>query len=62
MEIKVRFTELSSDTTLLQADVFAVQDPNDAFFRSETRATIFDRRPYQKLLNEVRDRLDNSSK
>jgi hypothetical protein len=62
MEIKVRFTELTSTDMLLQADVYTVQDPNDPSFRSENRVAIFDRRPYQKMLDKVRDRLEKSSK
>jgi hypothetical protein len=60
MQIKVRFTTLSPGDMLLQADVYAVQDPNDAFFRNESKARMMDRRPYQKLLNEVRDRLEKA--
>ena len=58
MQIKVRFTALTPEDMLLQADVYAVQDPRDPFYRSESKARMMDRRPYQKLLNEVRDRLE----
>jgi len=58
MEIKVRFTDLGDNTMLLQADVYSVQDPNDKFFRSETRVAMLDRHPYQEMLNKVRDRLE----
>ncbi len=58
MQIKVQFTALTPEDTLLQADVYAVQDPSDPFYRTENKARMLDRRPYQKMLNEVRDRLE----
>jgi hypothetical protein len=58
MQVKVRFTDLGDNTMLLQADVYSVQDPKDAFFRSETRVAMVDRHPYQEMLNQVRDRLE----
>jgi len=42
---------------LLQADAYAVQNSNDPFFQTESRNILLNRRPYQKLLNEVARRL-----
>jgi hypothetical protein len=42
---------------LLQADAFAVQNSDDEFFRTERRNILLNRRPYQKLLDEVARRM-----
>ncbi len=60
MEVKVRLQELTSDTTLLRADVYVVQDPTNPSFRSERRIMSLSHRPYQKLLEDVQHRLETT--
>jgi len=57
MEIKVRFQSLPEETYLLRADVYAVQDANNTSFREEKRLMMFSSKEYQKLLDEVAQRL-----
>jgi len=57
MRVKVRLSEMLDDNCLLQADAYAVQNSDDPFFQTESRNILLNRRPYQKLLNEVAKRL-----
>ena len=57
MRVKVALSESLNGGHLLQADAYAVQNSDDPFFQSESRNILLSRRPYQKLLDEVADRL-----
>jgi hypothetical protein len=57
MRVKVRFSEMPEGNYLLQADAYAVQNSDDPFFQTESRNILLNRRPYQKLLDEVANRL-----
>ncbi len=57
MRVKLNLSELLEGNRLLQADAFAVQNSNDPFFQTESRNILLNRRPYQKLLDEVARRL-----
>ena len=57
MRVKVRLSQMLDGSQLLQADAFAVQNSDDPFFQSENRNILLNRRPYQKLLDEVAKRL-----
>lgn len=57
MRVKVQFNQLNQTATLLQADAYAVQNAGDSFFESDSRNLILNRRPYQKLLDQVQKRL-----
>ena len=57
MRVRVGFTSLAGGSYRLQADASAVQDASDPFFADESRAMMLNRRPYQKLLDEVAVRL-----
>ena len=57
MRVKVRLSSMLDGAQLLQADAFAVQNSDDEFFRTERRNIVLNRRPYQKLLDEVAKRL-----
>ena len=57
MRVKVRLSEMADGSHLLQFDAFAVQNSEDPFFQTGSRNVLLDRRPYQKLLNEVPNRL-----
>jgi hypothetical protein len=57
MRVKVQLTRLAGDARLLQADAYAVQNSEDAFFQTESRNILLNRHPYQKLLDEVAKRL-----
>ena len=57
MRVKVRLSEAPNGGHLLQADAYAVENSTDPFFRTESRNMLLNRRPYQKLLNEVASRL-----
>ena len=57
MRVKVRLSETLNGSYLLQADAYAVQNSDDPFFRTESRNILLNRRPYQKLLDEIARRL-----
>ena len=57
MRVKIQLSEMTDGSHLLQADAYAVQNSDDAFFRTENRNILLSRRPYQRLLNEVAKRL-----
>ena len=61
MQIKVRLQSQPEQTYLLRADVYSVQDANDASFREETRLIMFSSKTYQKMLDDVAYRLKFSS-
>jgi len=57
MRVKVGMTSTVDGSVLLAADVFAVQNSDDPFFRTESRVVMANHRPYQKLLDQVAKRL-----
>ena len=57
MRVKVRLSQMLDGVQLLEADAFAVQNSDDEFFRTERRNILLNRRPYQKLLDEVASRM-----
>ena len=57
MRVKVRLSRMLDGAQFLQADAFAVQNSDDEFFRTESRNILLNRRPYQKLLDEVARRM-----
>jgi hypothetical protein len=57
MRVKVLVSELANGGYLLQANAYAVQNSDDAFFRTESRTMLLNREPYQKLLDETARRL-----
>lgn len=57
IQVKARLQSLPEQTYLLRADVYSVQDPNDSSFREEKRLMMFSSRGYQKLLDDVANRL-----
>ena len=57
MRVKVRLSRMLDGAQLLEADAFAVQNSDDEFFRTESRNILLNRRPYQKLLDEVARRM-----
>ncbi len=57
MRVKVRLRPQPDGSHLLIADAYAVQNASDPFFQTESRNVILNRRPYQRLLNEVAARL-----
>ena len=57
MLLKVEIHEVPGGAYLLQADAYAVQNSNDPFFHTDSRNILLNRRPYQKLLDEVAKRL-----
>jgi hypothetical protein len=56
MRVKVWFTQSVPGTYLLQADAYAI-DNADTSFPTERRNLLLNRRPYQKLLDDVAKRL-----
>jgi hypothetical protein len=58
MRVMVKLSTTLDGGQLLQADAYAVQISDDPFFQSESRNILLNRRPYQKLLNEVAKRLE----
>jgi hypothetical protein len=58
MRVKVGLSKMTDGSYLLQADAYAVQNSDDPFFRTENRNILLNRRPYQKLLDEVAKRLN----
>ena len=57
MRVKVGLSRMTDGSDLLEADAYAVQNSDDEFFRTERRNIVLNRRPYQKLLDEVARRL-----
>ena len=57
MRVKVGLSRMTDGSDLLEAEVYAVQNSDDEFFRTERRNIVLNRRPYQKLLDEVAKRL-----
>jgi hypothetical protein len=57
MRVKVQLSEQVNGGQLLQADAYAVQNSDDPFFQTESRNILLNRRPYQKLLDQVAKRL-----
>jgi len=53
MRVKVHAASTLNGGYLLTADVFAAQNSNDPFFRTESRVVMADPRSYQKLLDQV---------
>jgi len=58
MRVKVGLSKMTDGGYLLEADAFAVQNSDDEFFRTESRNILLNRRPYQRLLDEVARRLN----
>jgi len=57
MRVKVSMSGTLEGGYLLGATAYAVENSDDDFFRTENRTVLLDRRPYQKLLDEVASRL-----
>ena len=57
MRVKVGVSRMTDGSDLLEAEAYAVQNSDDEFFRTERRNIVLNRRPYQKLLDEVAKRL-----
>jgi hypothetical protein len=57
MRVYVTFTALANAGHRLQADVTVKENETNPIFEDENRAMMLNRRPYQKLLNEVESRL-----
>jgi hypothetical protein len=57
MRVKVGLSKMTDGSELLEAEVYAVQNSDDEFFRTENRNILLNRRPYQKLLDEVARRM-----
>lgn len=57
MQVKVRLQSEPDDCYLLRADVYSVQDPNNPTFREEKRLMLLGSSYYQKMLDDVSNRL-----
>ena len=57
MRVKAGLSKMTDGSYLLEADAYAVQNSDDEFFRTESRNIVLNRRPYQKLLDEVARRM-----
>jgi hypothetical protein len=57
IKVKVGMSRTLGGGYLLEANAYAVQNSDDPFFQTESRNILLNRRPYQKLLNEVARRL-----
>ena len=57
MRVKVGLSRMTDGSDLLEAEAYAVQNSDDEFFRTERRNIVLNRRPYQKLLDEVARRM-----
>jgi len=56
---KVDLQEMGRETYFLRCDVFAVRDAGDTVLEDETRLILFSNKHYQKILDEVKQRVDN---
>ena len=50
-------SNMTDGSCLVEANAYAVQNSDDPFFQTESRNVLLNRRPYQKLLDEVARRL-----
>jgi hypothetical protein len=57
MRVKAGVSKMTDGSYLLEAEAYAVQNSDDEFFRTERRNILLNRRPYQKLLDEVARRM-----
>ena len=57
MRVKAGLSKMTDGSYLVEAVAYAVQNSDDPFFRTERRNILLNRRPYQKLLDEVARRL-----
>jgi hypothetical protein len=58
---KVDLQEMGPDTFFLRCDVFSVRDAGESVLEDETRLILVSSKPYRRILNEVRDRLEPSA-
>lgn len=56
---KVDLEQLGPDTFFLRCDAFSVRDAGDSVLEDETRLILGGGRQYQKILDEVKSRLDS---
>ena len=56
--VRVRFESTSSRDWTLVATVYTVRDPGDRVLEEENRKWVVNRGPYQRLLEDVKARLD----
>ena len=61
LRVKLFLTEQKLDRTLLDCDVFMVQEPEDPFFQKERRVKAA-KSECKKLLNEIADKLQRKAK
>ena len=57
MRVKAGLSKMTDGSYLVEADAYAVQNSDDPFFRTESRNILLNRRPYQKLLDEMARRM-----
>jgi hypothetical protein len=55
--VKAEIVELGEGSNRLQCQTYMVRNAGDSFFEEETRLTNMRSGPYQKLLNEVAQRM-----
>ena len=58
MRVKVGLTSMVNGSVLLTADVFAVQNSDDDFFRTESRVVMANRRPVPEAARQGRRGLE----
>jgi len=62
MRVKMSIRDMGNGSTfLLQADAYAVRDASDPRVASESRNIMVNHRPYQKLLDEIKKRLQTKA-
>lgn len=57
IRVRVEFSEQADKSCWVKANASAVQNSEDPFFQTESRAMTLNRRPYQNLLNKVAKQL-----
>jgi hypothetical protein len=57
IRLKVTLVTVASGDCVVKCDAFYVRDPGDRAFEDEQRLMLLSRKPYQKLLDEVKQEL-----
>ena len=59
--VKLNIKSIDPQTQLLECDAFRVLDPGDPRFEEEKKLSSMKRKPYQELLNRIKEKLNPGS-
>jgi hypothetical protein len=55
---KVDLQDMGPETFYLRCDAFAVRDAGDSMMEDESRLILFSNKPYQKIMDEIKQQLE----